>query len=94
MFNVIQRVVPEELQLRDDAQLLSHTQAQFVAHLLLVVVDILKNLLRTFAGENAQVSPADAQIRADAAGAYTYQYTAHGAGLFLEYIAQFLLNEP
>ena len=43
MLNVVQRVVHEELQLRDDAQLMAHTVAEFQAHLLHIIVDIRNN---------------------------------------------------
>ena len=93
VFNIIQRVVDEELQLRNDTQLLSHACAQFVANLPLVVIDVLHNLLGAFAGEYTQVSTTDAKVGTYAAGAYTNQHTTHGAGLLLEDIAQLLLNE-
>ena len=94
MFNIIQRVVSEELQLGDDTQLLSYTRSQFVAHLLLVVVDVLNNLLGLLTGEYAQVSAADTEVGTDATGAYTYQNTSHSTGLLLEDVAQLLLDEP
>ena len=93
VFNVIQRVIDKELQFGNDSQLLSHACAQFVANLLLVVIDVLHNLLGAFAGEHTQVSTTDTKVGTYAAGAYTNQHTTHGAGLFLEDIAQLLLNE-
>ena len=93
VFNVIQRVIDKELQFGDDSQLLSHACAQFVANLFLIVIDVLHNLLGAFAGEYTQVSTTDAKVGTYAAGAYTNQHTTHGASLFLENIAQLLLNE-
>ena len=93
MINVIQRVVYEEFQLGDDTQLLTHAGSQLVAHLLLVVVDVLHNLLCPFAGEYTQVGAADTKVGADATGTHTNQYSSHSAGLLLKDITQFLLNQ-
>ena len=94
MFNIIQRVVYEELQLGDDTQLLTYSGAQLVTHLLLVVIDVLYNLLGLLTGEYTQVSTTDTEVGTDAASAYTNQYASHGAGLLLEDVAQLLLDEP
>ena len=94
MLNIIQRIVHEELQLRDDAELLADAGTEFVAHLSLVGVDVLYDSLRLLAGEDAEIDAAHAEVRADAAGTHTHQHPSHRTGLLLKDIAQLLLNEP
>ena len=93
MLHIIQAVVDEELELGDDAELLADARTEFVAHLSLVSVDVLHYLLCLLAWEYAEIDTAHAQVGTDAADADADQYTTHCAGLLLEDVAQFLLDE-
>ena len=93
MLNIVQRVVDEELQFRDDAELLANSCAKLVAHLPLVRIDVLHNLLRPLAWEDAEIDAAHAQVGADAAYADAHKHASHSACLLLKDIAQLLLNE-
>lgn len=92
MFNIVQRVVNEETQLRDDTQLVANPRAQLIAYLFLVLVDILHNLLAPFAGEDAQVCRADAQVRTHPHPCHTHHHPMHATGLLLENHTQLLLQ--
>ena len=93
MLYIIQAVVDEEFELGDDAELLADARTEFVAHLSLVGVDVLHYLLCLLAWEYAEIDTAHAQVGTDAADADADQYTTHCAGLLLEDVAQFLLDE-
>ena len=93
MLYIIQAVVDEEFEFRDDAELLADAGAEFVANLALVGVDVLHDFLCLLAGENAEIDAANAQVGADAANADAHQYTSHRTRLLLENVAQLLLNE-
>ena len=93
MFDVIQRIVHKELQLRDDAELFAHAGAELVAHLSLVGVDVLNDLFRLVAWEDAEIDAAHAQVGADAAYADAHKHASHSACLLLKDIAQLLLYE-
>ena len=62
VLNVIERVVDEEAQLGDDAQLVAHPCTQFVTDGLFVLLDILHQLLTSLTGEDAQVSGTHTQV--------------------------------
>ena len=94
MFHIVEAVVDEELQLGDDAELLAYAGAKFVAHLSLVLVDVLHNLLCPLAWEDAEIDAAHAKVGTDAAHTDAHQHAPHRACLLLEYIAQLLLYEP
>ena len=93
MFDVIQRIIDEELEFGDDAELLADAGAEFVANLTLVGVDILHDFLCLLAGEDAEIDAAHAQVGADAADADAHQHASHRTRLLLKDIAQLLLNE-
>ena len=93
MLDIVETVVDKELQFGDDAQLVTCACAQLVAYLRGVVIDVVADLLRTFAGEDAEVAAADAHIGADAADADADQHSVGGLCLALEDVAQFFLNE-
>ena len=93
MLDVIQRIVDEELQFRDDAELLANAGAKFVANLLLVGIDVLHNLFRLLTREYAEINAADTQVGTYAANADAHQHASHLACLPLEDVAQFLLYE-
>ena len=94
MFHIVQAVVNEELQFRDDAELLPNAGAELITHLALVGIDVLYYLLGLLAGEDTEIDAAHAQVWADAAYADADQHTTHGTRLLLEDVTQFLLNEP
>ena len=48
VFNIVERVVYEELQLGNDTQLVAHAVTEFEAHLLHVVVDVGNNFSTAF----------------------------------------------
>ena len=93
MFDVIQRIVDEELQLRDDAKLLTYSFAELEANLLLVGVDVLHNLLSLLAREDAEIDATYTQVRADAASADAHKNASHRTRLLLKDVAQLFLNE-
>ena len=81
MLQVIQTVVQEEAELWNDTQLVSHLSAQVEADGLLVGIDVFQNLLTLLRWEHAEVSSADAKIRAYSYLSNTYHHTMHHAGL-------------
>lgn len=93
MVNVVQRIVNEETQFGDDAELLSASFAQFVAHATHVCHDVIECLFRFFGREYTQIGAANAQIRADVNLAYAHEHTARLCGLQAENVAEFLLYE-
>ena len=93
MFNVIQRIVDEELEFRNDAELLADSCAKLEANLLLIGVDVLHYLLCLLAGKDAEIDAANAQVGTDAANTDAYQDASHRACLLLEDVAKLLLNE-
>ena len=93
MFNVIQRIVDEELEFRDDAQLLAHSCAKLEANLLLIGVDVLYYLLCLLAWKDAEIDATHAQVGTDAASTDAHQHASHCTGLLLKDVAQLLLNE-
>lgn len=92
-FQIVQRVVHEELQFGDDAQLMTHTGAQLEAYGLHVPIDVLDDFFAPLRGEYAEVGPCYAHVGADAHGADGNQYAGHGLGLQQEDVTQFLLQE-
>lgn len=94
MLDIVETVVDKELQFGDDAQLVAHSDSQFVAHLLLVLIDVLHQFLSLLTGEYAEVDAAHAEVRTDAAGTDADQHTMHLTGLCLENLTQFLLQKP
>ncbi len=93
MFHIVQRVVHEELELRDDAELFADASAEFIADLSLVRVDVLHYLLGFLAWEDAEIDAAHTQVGTDAASTDAHQDAPHRTGLLLEDVAQFLLDE-
>ena len=93
MFNVIQRIVDEELEFRNDAELLADSCAKLEANLLLIGVDVLHYLLCLLAWEDAEIDATHAQVGADAASTDAHQNASHRTGLLLKDVAQLLLNE-
>ena len=93
MFDVIEAVVDEELEFRNDAELLADSCAKLEANLLLIGVDVLHNLCCLLAGEDAEIDAALAQVGADATDADADQNATHGTCLLLENVAQLLLDE-
>ena len=93
MFNVIQRIVDEELQLRDDTQLLAHSCAKLVANLTTIGVDVLHYLCCPFAGKDAEIDATNTQVGTDAASTHAHKNASHRTGLLLKDVAQLLLNE-
>ena len=63
---VIQRVINEELQLRNDAQLMANTVSQLKAYSFHVVIDVLHDLFASFRRENAEINTSVAHVGADA----------------------------
>ena len=93
VLRIVQAVVHEELELRDDAKLEAGALSEFVADLLHVGIDVVADFLGTFAGEDAQIAAAHAHVGTDAAGCDGHEDTACGLGLSLEDVAQLLLNQ-
>jgi len=93
MLHIIQTVIDKEFEFGDDAKLLANACTKFVAHLTLVGIDVLHYLLCFLAGKDAEINATLTQVGTDAADADTDQYTTHCAGLLLEDVAQFLLDE-
>ena len=91
--NVVERIVDEEFQFGDDAQLIAQATAQLVAQFAHIAVDILQYLGRALRREDAEIAAAHAEVGTDTYGADRYEYAVEGGRLFLEYIAQFLLDE-
>ena len=93
MLCVVQRVVDEELQLWDDAQLVADTCAQLVAHGLGVGVNVLQDFFGAFRREDAEVAACHAQVGADAHDADRHQHAVGGLCLPLEDVAQLFLQQ-
>ena len=75
MLNVVETIINEESQLRDDTQLISHTCTKLVAYSLLVGRDVLYYLFALFRRENAKICSTDTEVWTDANSCYAYQYT-------------------
>ena len=93
MLHIVQAVVHEELELRDDAELFADAGAELIADLPHIGVDVLHYLLGPLAWEDAEVAAAHAHVGTDAASTDAHQNAPHRTGLFLEDVAQFLLDE-
>ena len=93
MIDIFERIVNEEFQFGDDAQLVAQTSAQFIAQFAHIVVDIRQDFCRTFRREYTQITAAYAQVGTDTHCAHRDQHAVHTLGLFLKNVAQFLLNE-
>ena len=93
MFHIVQAVVHEELELRNDAQLFAYSSAEFEANLLLVDIDVLNNLLSPLAWKDTEIYATYTQVRANAASTDTHQNAPHRTCLLLEDVAQLLLYE-
>ena len=66
MVDIIQAVVDEKAQLRNDAQLVVDTTSELIADALLVGLDVAEQLFRLCRREDAQISRTNAQVRTDA----------------------------
>ena len=93
VFDIVERVVYEELEFGNDAQLMAHAVAQFEAHLLCVVVDVGDDFSAALRGEDAEIYAADAHVGRDAHCAYRYEDTGHRLCLLLKNVAKFFLNK-
>ena len=56
-------------------------------------IDIVANLLSTFAGEDAQITATDTHVGTDTAGGNSYQDATRSLRLALEDVAEFLLDQ-
>src|SRR3712207_433778 len=90
---VVQTVVDEEAQLRNDTQLIAHSLAQIVAYGLLVGDDVLEYLLTFIAGENAQIGGANAEVGTYFHPGDAHHDAVHHAGLTLKNGRQLLLQQ-
>ena len=93
MVDVVERIVDKEFQFGNDAQLIAQTTAQLVAQFAHIAVDIFQNFGRALGREDAEIAATHAEVGADTYGADRYEYAVEAGRLFLEYIAQFLLDE-
>ena len=93
VLGIVQRVVHEELEFGDDAQLVACAQTELETNLPHIGVDVVADFLCPFAGEDAQVSAADAHVGADAADTHADEHTTGGLSLALKDVAEFLLDE-
>ena len=93
MFHIVQAVVHEELEFRDDAELFADASSEFIADLSLVRVDVLHYLLGFLAWKDAEIDAAHTQVGTDAASTDAHQHPSHRTRLLLEDVAQLLLNE-
>ena len=93
MVNVVERIVDEEFQFGDDAQLIAQATAQLVTQFAHIAVDVLKDFGRTLRWKDAEIAATHAEVGADTYGADRHEYAVETGCLFLEYIAQFLLDE-
>ena len=93
MLDVVEGVIHEEAQLRNDAQLEAQTLPKLVSHALDVAVDVVDDLLAFFRGEHAQVDAAHTHVGADAYGADRNEQPVCRLGLEEEHFAQFFLNQ-
>ena len=69
-FNIIQGVINEELQLGDDAKLMTHTITQLETDSLRIVVDVLHNFFCLRRREYTKICTDNTHVRADTNGAY------------------------
>ena len=93
MLYVVERVVNEEAQLGNDAQLVSDACTQFVAYGLGIGIDVVDDLFAPFGGEDAQISGADAQVGTDACACHRHHDASHHACLALEDEAKLFLQQ-
>ena len=93
MVNVVERIVDEEFQFGDDAQLIAQATAQLVAQFAHIAVDIVKDFGRALRWEDAEIAAAHTEVGTDTYSADRHKYAVEAGRLFLEYIAQFLLDE-
>ena len=93
VFGVVERVVDEKLQFRDDTQLVSHAFAQFETQGGGVGVDVAHDFFAALRGKYAQVGAADAHVGTNVGFAHADEHAVHGFRLKEEYFAQLLLEE-
>ena len=93
VLKIVHRIVDEELQFGDDAQLEPYACAQFVAYACVLLVDGIQNFFRTFRGEYADVGAADAHVGADVGLGDADNHSVHAFGILLEDVAEFFLYE-
>ena len=93
MVNIVERIVNEEFQFGDDAELVAQALSQFVAEFAYVPVDVVQNFFGTLAGKDAQIASAHTEVGTDADCADRDQHAMEACRLFLENVTQFFLDE-
>lgn len=93
MLNVVERVINEEAELGNDAELIVHTPSQLIADTLLIGLNVFQQLVGPFGWEDAQMSRADTQVGRHACGGDADEHTVHLLCLTLEDIGQLLLEQ-
>lgn len=84
VFDIVETVVDEKAKLGNNAQLIVHALAQFVADGFLVSRDVFDEFLGLFRGENAQIGRANAKVGRHAGARYRNHNAMHGARLTLK----------
>ena len=91
VLDIVQRVVYEEAQFWNDAQLLAQTLAKVESHGLHVGIDILQQFLSTCGREDAQVDGSHTEVGTDAYVGHRDEHPVGGLRLTLEDLTQLLL---
>ena len=81
VFEIVQAIVYEELEFRDDAELMAHAFAEFKSNGWDIAVDVCHNLFAALRGEDAEIGAADAHVGADVALAHRNERACHRFGL-------------
>ena len=91
VLQIVHRIVDEEFEFGDDAQLMPHARAELIANARVLRIDALQDVFRLLRGEDADVCAAYAHVGADVSLRDAHDDARHGFGIFLEDVAQFLL---
>ena len=93
VLDIVERIVEEELQFRNDTKLMTFERTQLVTNGTCLFVHVLQDFLCTIRREHAQVCLCHTEVGAHAHHTHRDQQTMCLASLFLENCAQILLNQ-
>ena len=93
VLKIIERVIEEELELRNDAELMTLQLAHLIAYLGCVVVDVLQDVLCFLRWEDTEVGFRHTQVGTDSHHTYAHENAPCLTRLCLKDVAQVLLNQ-